>query len=226
MRRLVVAAAIIISLFIITACSDYDALCVTVEKQLIYSWAQSMDHSDAEIAFLGDSRVIGADWYSAYPEKKVINLGVSGDKIENLLLRTALFDNLQNLRCCFVAIGVNNCWTMDFDRAAFKARFSELLDVLNDKGITIYLNTVPGITRKNSSFIRIQEFFVTLNVLQVNAVIKELAEERNLVLIDFAAEIADRNAKLKSEYSFDGCHYNSAGNQLWFDMLRPYIEQY
>ena len=43
-------------------------------------WAQSLEHADAENAFFGDSRVAGADWYSAYPGKKVINLGVGGDR--------------------------------------------------------------------------------------------------------------------------------------------------
>ena len=48
-------------------------------------WAQSLAHTDAKVAFFGDSRVIGADWNAAYPDSKVINLGVGGDKVSQLL---------------------------------------------------------------------------------------------------------------------------------------------
>ena len=211
MRHLAPFVIIALCLILLAGCSDWEQTYDFIKPHLIYCWEQSLPHSDAEIAFFGDSRTIGGDWYSAYPDKKVINLGVAGDKVSDLLKRVELFDHLSNLKCCFIAIGVNDCWTTEFDGSGFKTKLNQLLDNLESRDIKVYLTTVPGITRKNSAFMLIQEFVVNINVTAVNLIIRELAEERNLELIDVCTCLADSNAKLKEEYSLDGCHYNEAG---------------
>jgi lysophospholipase L1-like esterase len=193
-------------------------------SNLSYSWAQSLEHADAEIAFFGDSRTILADWYSAFPDKKTVNLGVGGDRVEDLQRRMGLFDNLPNLKCCFVAIGVNNCPTMEFSKSDFKSKLRAVLAALIEKNLTVYINTVPGVTCEgDSDFNFFQRKLYNANVLSVNAAIKELANELELTLIDMAAVLAYEDGELKPEYSADGIHFNEAGNNLWYDAVSEYV---
>ncbi|MBR5098401.1 MAG: hypothetical protein IK091_04180 [Spirochaetales bacterium] len=228
MRRKILTLLSIVSLILIlTGCNarKWEDRYNAMYSNLSYSWAQSLEHSDAEIAFFGDSRTILADWYSAFPDKKTINLGVGGDRVEDLQMRMGLFDNLPQLKCCFVAIGVNNCPTMEFSKSDFKEKLRAVLNALLEKNLTVYINTVPGVTCEgNSGFNLIQRNLINGNVLLVNEAINELAEELGLKLINMAAVLADEDGELKPEYSADGIHFNEAGNNLWYDAVREYVD--
>lgn len=58
----------------------------------------------------------------------------------------------------------------------------------------------------------------------MNEAINELAEELGLKLINMAAVLADEDGELKPEYSADGIHFNEAGNNLWYDAVREYVD--
>ena len=226
-RKSIFLLVILIILIVLTGCNarKWEEKYNAMYSNLSYSWAQSLEHSDAEIAFFGDSRTILADWYSAFPDKKTVNLGVGGDRVEELQIRMGLFDNLPDLKCCFVAIGVNNCPTMEFSKSDFKEKLRAVITALLEKNLIVYINTVPGVTCEgDSGFNFIQRNLINGNVLSVNAAIKELAQELELTLIDMAAVLAYEDGELKPEYSADGIHFNEAGNSLWYDAVREYVE--
>ncbi|MBQ3829539.1 MAG: hypothetical protein II813_01295, partial [Spirochaetales bacterium] len=151
MRRLItILFAAVLSLLFIVSCSQDK---ITLETyNMMYGhisqvWAQSLAHADAKIAFFGDSRVIGADWNAAYPDSKVINLGVGGDKVGNLLIRMPQIRTLKEngqLQCCFLAIGGNDCMSGSYGSTAFRTEYDRLLSELEGLVITVYVNTVAG----------------------------------------------------------------------------------
>ena len=89
-RKSIFLLVILIILIALTGCNarKWEEKYNAMYSNLSYSWAQSLEHSDAEIAFFGDSRTILADWYSAFPDKKTVNLGVGGDRVEELQMQT------------------------------------------------------------------------------------------------------------------------------------------
>ena len=195
-------------------------------------WAQSLLHTDAKVAFYGDSRVIGADWNAAYPDSKVVNLGVGGDRISNLLTRMPQIRNLAEngqLECVFLAIGGNDCMSGSYDSTVFRTEYDRLLAELEELGLTVYVNTVAGITDEGTGVSSKTAKTVNGRMKEANTIIKELAQSHSMTVIDMAeAELMnDSDGKLKSAYaSPDGVHFSAAGNQLWFDTLRPYVQLY
>ncbi len=185
---------------------------------LVQMWAYNVRNGDgtAGIAFYGDSRVVGADWHSAYPDYDVVNLGIGGDKVEQTIVRLSLLDAYE-VKYCFLAIGGNNALNGSFDSSTFRTNYDRLLTELEDRGITVYVNTVAGVTRAWASE------YTESNIRTVNTIIKELAAEHSMEVVDMATLMNDGDGYLKDEYSLDGVHFSKAGNQLWFDTLEPLV---
>ena len=230
MKRIALAlSALILALFLASCSQD------TVPEStywLMYShlsevWAQSLEHADAEIAFFGDSRVIGADWYSAYPDKKVINLGVGGDKISNLLLRMNQIKVLAekgNLKYCYLAIGGNDCLSSKFNTDTFRSEYDTLLTKLQELGITVYVNTIAGVTSEGTSLSEKDAKKANSKMAQGNEIIRDLAKSHGMTLIDMAEQMNNPDGTLKAAYaSPDGVHFSAEGNAFWYDTLRPYL---
>ena len=230
MKRIALVLSVLILALFLASCSQD-----TVPEStywLMYShlsevWSQSLEHADAEIAFFGDSRVIGADWYSAYPDKKVINLGVGGDRISNLLTRMSQIKILVekgNLKTCFLAIGGNDCLSSGFNTDTFREEYNTLLTQLQELGITVYVNTIAGVMSEGTSLSEKDASKANSKMAQGNEIIRSLAEEHKLTLIDMAALMNNSDGTLKAAYaSSDGVHFSAEGNAFWYETLRPYL---
>ncbi len=231
MKKILLVFALALSLILVSCSQDdrisresYDAM----YAHLAQMWAQSLAHADAETAFFGDSRVAGADWYSAYPDQKVINLGVGGDKIGNLIARLGQVEILTesgSLRRCFVAIGGNDCLSSKFNADRFREEYDSLLAKLSELGITVYVNTIAGVTSEDTSVSANDAKKANSKIEQANAIIRTSAQKYNVACIEIAALMDNGDGSLKREYaSADGVHFSEEGNQIWFDSLRPFVE--
>jgi len=213
-----VLAAILISL---SGCSHQDTN--FFNDHIIDMWAQTLEPYSVDIAFFGDSRVVLANWEEAYPDRDIVNLGIGGDVVEGTIQRLRLLRAL-DVKYCFLAIGVNNCNSDSFSEAGFRNNYRILLDGLEDLGITVYVNTIAGVTTANSDFSAALVTRMTNNISVANEIIRDLAESRGLALIDMATGMNNPDGTLKAEYSADGIHFSEEGNQFWYDALRPYME--
>ena len=222
---------ILITAILLCSCSQDDTVS-TETYNLMYThlsqvWAQSLAHADATTAFFGDSRVIGADWYSAYPDSKVVNLGVGGDRIRNLRIwMSQLYTLVSNgqLSVCFLAIGGNDCMSSFYDSAVFRDEYDALLSELRSLGLTVYVNTIAGITDEGTPISSDTAKLVNDRIAQANEIIKELAASHGMTLIDIASAMNNTDGKLKAIYSTpDGVHFSESGYAVWYEVLRPFI---
>ncbi len=230
MKKTLIIVAVI-ALLLLAACSqdkvsmeDFDLMYAHLSQM----WAQSLEHADAENAFFGDSRVAGADWYSAYPDKKVINLGVGGDRVGDLIVRIGQVEALAksgSLKRCFVAIGGNDCLSSKFDDKAFEKEYDELLTKLGDLGITVYLNTIAGLCNQSSALKPSRIKASNGNMAKANEIIKALAQKHGMQVIDVAKAMNNADGTLKAEYCVeDGVHFSAKGNSIWFEELLPFVD--
>ena len=230
MKKTLIIVAVI-ALLLLAACSqdkvsreDFDLMYAHLSQM----WAQSLEHADAENAFFGDSRVAGADWYSAYPDKKVINLGVGGDRVGDLIVRIGQVEALAksgSLKRCFVAIGGNDCLSSKFDDKAFEKEYDELLTKLGDLGITVYLNTIAGLCNQSSALKPSRIKASNGNMANANEIIKALAQKHGMQVIDVAKAMNNADGTLKAEYCVeDGVHFSAEGNSIWFEELLPFVD--
>ena len=191
-------------------------------NHMVEVWRESLEPYSTDIAFFGDSRVIGADWVSAYPESSVVNLGIGGDKVEDLLKRLCLLDALE-IKKCFVAIGGNNALSSHFNASSFREKYELLIDELQEREIEIFLNTVAPISNFGNNKKEKEVKSKNQNINTVNSIIKELATQKSVTLLDIASLMTDSEGKLKREYTTEGIHFSQEGNNLWYDFIRPYL---
>lgn len=190
---------------------------------VVAMWAQTLEPYSVDIAFLGDSRVAGANWKEAFPNSDVVNLGIGGDIVEGNIQRLPLLEAL-DVKHCFLAIGANNCNSKNFSAKLFRANYDALLDGLEERGITVYVNTIAGVTTANSSVDAVLISRMNTNMAVANDIIRNVSEARGLKLFDMAIVMNNPDGTLKAEYSADGVHFSAAGNQIWYDTLRPSVE--
>ena len=222
MIKKILPTLLVIFLITLASCSNQEVLYV-FNDHYIAMWAQSLEPYSVDIAFYGDSRVVLANWQEAYPNSDVVNLGIGGDTVEGTIQRIPLLEAL-DVKHCFLAIGANNSTKSDFSIARFSNNYHKLLDRLEELGITVYVNTIAGVTAENSEFNATWVANITNNVQAINEFLRNIEESHDVTLIDIAAGMNNADGTLKTDYSSDGIHFTDAGNQYWFDTLRPYVE--
>ena len=221
MHKNIILILLLALLFFLCGCTQYTA--DMFNDHVIAMWAQTLEPYAVDIAFFGDSRVALADWEQAYPESDVVNLGIGGDIVEGTIQRLALLEAL-DVKYCFLAIGVNNCAQRSYSAALFRRNYDTLLVGLEDLGITVYVNTIAGVTTDNSNIDSITIDRINTNVNGANAIIRELADTHDMELIEMADKMNNPDGSLKAEYSADGVHFSALGNQVWYDSLRTSVE--
>jgi len=209
------------SLMVLSSCSEQKV--PFFNDHVIQMWAQTLQPYSVDIAFFGDSRVALGTWEEAFADSDVVNLGIGGDIIEGTIQRLPLLEAL-DVRYCFLAIGANNCSRDTFSAVEFRNNYTVLLHGLEKLGISIYVNTIAGVTTVNSSIGAALAARMNANIIVANEIIRDLADKSAIPLIDMATVMNNADGSLKTEYSVDGIHFSDAGNQVWYDSLRPYIE--
>ena len=227
--RYLIIISLLLLVLLLCSCNQDDSVSKgsyeNMYAHLVQMWAYNVQNGDgtAKIAFYGDSRVAGADWYSAYPDYDVVNLGIGADKVEQTLTRLSLLDAYE-VKYCFLAIGGNNALSDSFDAASFRTNYDKLLTELWDRNITVYVNTVAGVTKARASESK-KNAKKSNNIKTVNSIITELATAHNMEIIDMASRMNDSDGYLKDQYAYsDGVHFSDAGNQYWFDTLESYVK--
>ncbi len=213
---------LLVMLLLLSGCEQEKKVPV-FNDHFIQMWAQTLEPYAVDIAFYGDSRVALGDWQQAYAAQDVVNLGIGGDTVEGTIQRLPLLAAL-DVKHCFLAIGVNNCSSNSFSASVFRTNYTALLNGLENLGITVYVQTVAGVNSENSSIPPDLAESINARVLLVNQIIRESAAGRGMLLIDMASVMNSADGSIKIEYTNDGIHFSDAGNQLWYDSLRPYVE--
>lgn len=195
----------------------------TMYNHIVDVWNQSLEGVHFDNAFYGDSRVIGGDFVAEFSNKSVVNLGIGGDKVSNLISRFKLIETLTPSRV-FLAIGGNDALSSNYNFDTFKSEYKTLLDMFKNKNIDVVVHNVVGITTVNSSVSKNTANKGNKNIAEINSYIKSVSIEMNYTFIDVASAMNKANSnEMNGDYSADGVHFNEAGYRVWFDMIASYI---
>lgn len=161
-----------------------------------------------DIVFLGDSITQQAPWYEMFPDIRLANRGIGGERFENI--RSRLDDVLAlNPRAVFLMGGVNGAGIESAPEAVEDVEY--IVSTLQAEGIRVYIQS--AIVPRGQA----REY-----VLSLNAALANLAQQHRLRLIDLSPL---SNAEgLRPDYSFDGVHLTGEGYRAWESILRPYVE--
>ncbi|MEJ0089217.1 MAG: GDSL-type esterase/lipase family protein [Limisphaerales bacterium] len=181
---------------------------------------------DYDIEFIGDSITQGWEssgknvWSDFYDKRKVINLGVTGDRTQHVLWR---FEQGQlsdiKAKVAVVMIGTNNSNNQDNTEA-------EILE-----GVTAIVQQIR--TRQPDTKIILLgifprgETFSTQRgkILQVNEALAKLDDGKNVFYLDIGPQLIENDGSISKAIMPDYLHPNAAGYLIWANAIEPKLKQ-
>lgn len=182
-----------------------------------------------DAVFLGDSRTEGFSLYSGLKTGTYL-YGV-GATVESVFTKKAwpagggekvpLLDALAEADCgkIYLMLGINELgWNR---KESFQDQYAKVIDRVREDHpeAEILLQTILPVSAKQDA----RGSYVNNERIAVyNAVIRDLAEEKECALVDVAEALSGEDGCLPADLNFDGVHLNPAGCKLWLDYLRTH----
>ena len=184
------------------------------------SWNSSLEQLDydSDIVFIGDSLTRGENFQEYFPDKKIVNLGISGDTISGISKRSFVISELAP-EMIFVEGGVNSLSSNSVDNLAVQYE-NMIKDIMSDNPDTeIFIQSILPISNKKQT-----RGLTNANIIKLNARLQEIAKKHGVTYVDiYSAYVL--NGEMNSEYTKDGIHLKDEYKYLWLDILSEYINK-
>lgn len=181
-------------------------------------WTNTIEklHTDFDIAFFGNSITRGSDFQLDFTDKKIINLGYSGDNIPGMIKRVPMIQKA-NAKKVFIMAGTNDLVHISLEE--YKTRYSKLLSTIQDSipGIKIYLESVLPSNHEMG------DYAPNPKVREANRIVQELAKQYNCTYIDIYHLYANEQDELPKEMTRDGVHLYPEQYAKWAEAIRTYV---
>lgn len=181
-------------------------------------WTNTIEklHIDFDVAFFGNSITRGSDFQQYFPDKKIINIGYSGDNMTGMLRRVPML-KAANPSKVFIMAGTNDLIHINLDE--YKVRYSKLLQTIKDSlpDTKIYIESVLP---SNNDMGR---YAPNKKVQQANKIAEELARSFNGQFINLYDLYANDNNELPVEWTIDGVHLYPEHYDKWAEKITPFI---
>lgn len=178
--------------------------------------------TENEIIFLGNSITEGGDWRKLFPNKNVINRGISGDVTDGILFRLDEVTSSQPEKV-FLLIGTNDLArgrSMDKVVENTKKIIKQIKRQSPDT--KIYLQSImpvnPEMGEKFSGHKNNHQ-----KIMATNKRLKALAKVEQVTYIDLHRPMRNSKKYMKSKYTDDGLHLSEQGYQKWKSILDQYV---
>lgn len=185
----------------------------------VTSWTSMLWQLDyeADVCFFGNSITRGGNFKDYFEDKKVVNLGYTGDQLHRMLMRVEQI-KVVNPKKVFVMAGINDLKYSSVEQ--FSEKYGRLVDSIRSAcpNSEIYLQSVLPIRKE-----RCRGRYTNENIVRFNEQIARIAEKRHLTYIDLHSLYFDGN-ELKKECSKDGLHLQKSAYCLWVAEIEKYIE--
>ena len=179
-----------------------------------------------DVLLVGDSitQQWGPTWAKNFPKWKTVNIGIGGDKTQNVLWRLD-HGGVAGLepKACVLLIGNNNMFFTPETGIEPAARgIKACLDNLREKfpeAAIVVVKIFPAHAPGNAFYEDIQKTNAALDGLNLGA-------EQNVQVLDLTADLVNADGTLRKElYSPDNIHLVPAGYDLYAARLRPLLEK-
>ncbi|NOY38612.1 MAG: sialate O-acetylesterase [Chlorobi bacterium] len=174
-----------------------------------------------EIVFLGNSITDGGEWAELFGNSKIVNRGISGDITPGVLYRLGEVTRAKPSKV-FLMIGVNDLARgVSPDSVVTNIR-TIITNIRRDSPSTqIYLQSVLPV---NPAFTIFKNHVnKTGQIREVNARLKKLGSEKQVMYIDLFSSFSTADGYLNPDYSNDGLHLTGKGYLLWKSIIEKFL---
>ncbi|MGM5470001.1 GDSL-type esterase/lipase family protein [Flavobacteriaceae bacterium LMO-SS05] len=175
-----------------------------------------------EIIFLGNSITEGGDWKALFPDKNVINRGISGDVTDGVLFRLDEVTASKPSKL-FLLIGTNDMARGKSIDYVIENTEKIIVQIKRQSVETkIYLQSIlpinPNVGTKFSGHKNNHQ-----KIIEANERLRSLAKKYNLKFIDLHKYMSNGEKHLKPKYTYDGLHLTEEGYKKWRKIIRKYV---
>ena len=173
-----------------------------------------------QVVFIGDSITQGWEgdgkevWAKYYTRRNAVNLGIGGDRTQHVLwrLENGNIDGLKP-KAVVLMIGTNNSNGEDNSPGQIADGVAAIVKKLRDKlpGTKILLHAI---------FPRGENFSPQRGKLaMINQVLAKLADERNVLWVDFGHRFLNPDGTMPRELMPDYLHLSKKGYEIWAESI-------
>ena len=173
-------------------------------------------HIDFDIAFFGDSITRGSDFQLAFPDKKIINLGYSGDNIIGMLNRVSMIE-AANPKEVFIMAGTNDL--VHINLSEYKERYTNLILAVKSSvpGAKMYIQSVLPSNHEMAHYASNDK------IQKANQIVKSIAEQYDCTYIDLYSLYVDDCNELPKYLTRDGVHLYPQSYDKWEKEIEKYV---
>lgn len=183
--------------------------------------------------FLGDSRTEGLELYGGLKHgayywaqgMTVFRADGEGSKVfsidgEDVTLLGTL--SKRSYDSVYVMLGLNE---LGYPVASYESGLSRLVDKVLDAqpGAVVYLQLLPPLNDAICQANGMPDYINNGNLQKFNEVIRRVAAEKKVALLNTAEVYTGEDGQLPAELSRDGCHFVCGAYSLWARYLRSHI---
>ncbi|WP_294750967.1 GDSL-type esterase/lipase family protein [uncultured Ruminococcus sp.] len=184
----------------------------------LLSWESSLNQLeyDADIVFIGDSLTTDENFQGYYKDKKIVNLGLSGDFLSGIHKRSAMISHLSPEKI-FIEGGVNSLGSCSVDNLAeeYEIMVSEIAE--DNPDAELFIQSVLPISNKKQ-----KRGLTNENIVRFNSKLQDIAKRHGITYIDTHSAYV-LSGEMNPEYTVDGVHLNDDSKDLWMKALNEYI---
>ena len=181
-----------------------------VEEIGVNKAIKEIDIADMIIAVFDVSRELTEE------DKKIINLGYSGDNMIGMLRRVPML-KAANPQKIFIMAGTNDLVHIDVDE--YRERYANLLQAVKDAvpDAEIYIQSVLPSNHE------LKDYSPNEKVQEANEMAKALAAEFGCSYINLYDLYVDEKNELPKELTKDGVHLYEEAYDRWAETIRPMV---
>ena len=188
-----------------------------------------------DIVFLGNSLIQGGKWESYFPEVakklarrggRIVNRGIIGDDAIGIYRRLGELIKGKPKKIFFIT-GANDI-SHHLPAEEIVKNIAKIVDKIKSElpGTELYMHTLLPINEAISPYKNLKG--QSARFPEVNALLKEVAKERGVTIIDLYPNFTVDNEKgekvLNPDWTRDGLHISQDGYAIWSNLIREYLK--
>ncbi len=179
-----------------------------------------------DIEFIGDSITQGWEgagknvWQEFYGQRKVINMGVSGDRTQHVLWRfeEGQLDGI-NAKVAVVMIGTNNSNKEDNTETDILEGVTAIVDQIRQRQPNTKV-ILMAIFPRGKAFNPQRG-----KILQVNQALARLDDGKSIFFVDIGSQLIENNGSISPSMMKDALHPGDAGYRIWSNAIEPKVKE-
>jgi beta-glucosidase len=181
---------------------------------------------DYDLEFTGDSITQGWEsagknvWSDYYGHRKAINLGVGGDRTQQVLWRFehGQLDGLK-AKVAIVLIGTNNSNNRDNTEAEILAGVTAVIQQIRARQPDTRILLLAIFARGTNFSIQRGK------ILQVNQALARRSDGQNIFYLDIGSQLIGNDGSISPAILPDALHPNEAGYRIWAAAMEPMLKE-